>query len=121
MNARFRFLAAISFGVCVTFAQLSTATAAEITVFTSRAVATVLEKIGPEFERTSGHKLNVVSGFGPVFLPQINAGEPFDIFVSTPATLDALFKSGVLAPDSRTNLVRSGIGVEVRTGAPKPD
>jgi len=103
------------------FVQFSSAKAAEVKILTSRAVATVLEKIGPEFERTSGHKLNVVSGFGPVFLPQINAGEPFDIFVSTPATVDALFKSGVLAPDSRTNLVRSGIGVEVRTGVPKPD
>ena len=116
-----RFLAAISFGVCVTFTQLSTAKAAEIKVLTSRAVATVLEKIGPEFERTSGHRLNVFTGFGPVFLRQINAGESFDIFVSTPATIDALFKSGVLVPDSRTNLVRSGIGVEVRAGAPKPD
>src|SRR5215468_10396630 len=121
MKVRFRFLAAISLGACMAFVQFSSAKAAEVKILTSRAVATVLEKIGPEFERTSGHKLNVVSGFGPVFLPQINAGEPFDIFVSTPATLDALFKSGVLAPDSRTNLVRSGIGVEVRTGVPKPD
>jgi ABC-type molybdate transport system substrate-binding protein len=41
------------------------ATAAEVKVFTSRAIATVLDKIGPEFERTTGHKLNVISGFSP--------------------------------------------------------
>jgi len=116
-----RLLAAISFGTCLAFAQFPTAKAAEIKVFTARAVATVLEKIGPEFERTSGHKLNVVSGFGPVFVRQINAGEPFDIFVSTPPTIDPLFTSGALIPNSRSNLVRSGIGVEVRAGAPKPD
>jgi hypothetical protein len=37
-------------------------------------IATVLDQIGPEFERATGHKLNVVSGFDPIFLRQINAG-----------------------------------------------
>jgi molybdate transport system substrate-binding protein len=121
MKVRCRALAAVSFGLSIAFSQVSAANAAEVKVFTARAIATVLEKIGPEFERTTGHKLNVVSGFGPVFLRQINAGEPFDVFVSTPPTMDSLFKEGTLVPDSRTNLVRSGTGVEVRAGAPKPD
>jgi molybdate transport system substrate-binding protein len=42
-------------------------------------------------------------------------------FVSIPATIDAVFKDGKLLADSRTNLVRSGTGVAVRAGAPKPD
>jgi molybdate transport system substrate-binding protein len=99
----------------------SSADAAEIKIFTSRAIATVLEKIGPEFERTSGHKLNVVTGFSPIFVKQINAGEPFDIVVSPPSTLDGLIKGGHVIADTRTNLVRSGFGVAVRSGAPKPD
>ncbi|HKA79345.1 MAG TPA: substrate-binding domain-containing protein [Xanthobacteraceae bacterium] len=103
------------------FAYVAAADAAEVRVFTARAIATVLEKIGPDFERTTGHKLDVVSGFGPVFVRQINAGEPFDVFVSTPQTIDALFTDGKLLADSRANLVRSGVGVEVRAGAPKPD
>jgi molybdate transport system substrate-binding protein len=118
MNAPCRTLAA-SFAASVVFVQVSVTNAAEIKIFTARAIATVLEKIGPEFERTSGHKLNVISGFGPVFLRQINAGEPFDVFVSTPPTMNSLFQDGTLV--SRTNLVRSGTGVEVRAGAPKPD
>ena len=97
------------------------ANAAELKVFTSRAIATVLDKIGPEFERTTGHKLNVISGFSPVFVKQINAGEPFDVVVSPPPTIDGLIKGGKVIADTRTNLVRSGIGVEVRAGAPKPD
>jgi len=44
---------------------------AQVKVFTSRAIATVLDKIGPEFKRTSGHKLNVISGFSPNFVKQI--------------------------------------------------
>ena len=100
---------------------VTAANAAEIKVFTARAIATVLDKVGPEFERQTGHKLNVISGFGPVFVRQINAGEPFDIFVSTPATMEGLFNEGKLIAETRTNLVRSGTGVEVRAGAPKPD
>src|SRR5262245_59722223 len=103
------------------FAYVAAADAAEVRVFTARAIATVLEKIGPEFERTTGHKLDVVSGFGPAFVRQINAGDPFDVFVSIHATIDAVFRDGKLLADSLTNLVRSGTGVAVRAAAPKPD
>jgi molybdate transport system substrate-binding protein len=99
----------------------SAASAAEVKVFTSRAIATVLDKIGPEFERTTGHTLNVISGFSPIFVKQINAGEPFDVVVSPPSTIDGLIKDGKVIAATRTNLVRSGVGVEVRAGAPKPD
>jgi molybdate transport system substrate-binding protein len=114
-------IAIITFGLSVVCSAVTAASAAEIKVFTARAIATVLDNIGPEFERQTGHKLNVISGFGPVFVRQINAGEPFDVFVSTPPTMEALFKEGKLIPDTRTNLVRSGTGVGVRAGAPKPD
>jgi len=121
MKVRSALLVALTYGLTVVFNGCSPVNAAEIKVLTARAIATVLDKIGPEFEHQSGHKLKVISGFGPVFVQQINAGEPFDIFVSTPATIDGLFKEGKLLADTRTNLVRSGIGVEVRAGAPKPD
>jgi molybdate transport system substrate-binding protein len=121
MKKRWSIPAAVGFGLLVAFAEVAAADAAEIRVFTARAIATVLEKIGPEFEGTTGHKLDVVSGFGPAFVRQINAGDPFDVFVSIPATIDAMFKDGKLLADSRTNLVRSGVGVAVRAGAPKPD
>ena len=121
MKIRCVILAIVIFGLPVVCSAVSAANAAEIKVFTARAIATVLDKIGPEFERQTGHKLNVISGFGPVFMRQINAGEPFDVFVSTPPTMEGLFKEAKLIADTRTNLVRSGTGVEVRAGAPKPD
>jgi len=99
----------------------SAADAAEVKVFTSRAIATVLDKIGPEFERATGHKLDVISGFSPVFVKRINAGEPFDVVVSPPSTIDGLIRDGKVVAGTRTDLVRSGVGVEVRAGAPRPD
>ena len=107
--------------IALLFAHGGAADAAEIKIFTARAIATVLDKIGPEFERTTGHTLNVISGFGPIFVKQINAGESFDVLVSLPSTIDGLVKGGKITADTRTDLVRSGVGVEVRAGAPKPD
>jgi len=98
-----------------------TAMAAEIKIFTTRAVATVLDKVGPEFERTTGHRLNITIDIAVRMAQRVQAGEPFDILVAAPGQIDELIKSGKITPNTRANLVRSGIGVEVRAGAAKPD
>ena len=95
--------------------------AAELKVFTSRAIATLLDKIGPEFESTTDHKLTVIVELSSSFVEQINAGDPFDVVVCPPRTIDRLIKDNKVIADTRTNLVRSAIGVGVRAGAPKPD
>ena len=118
---RVAYLHALILGLKLAALQDTTVLAAEVKIFTSRAIATVLEVIGPEFERTTGNKLNVISGFSPVFVRQINAGEPFDVIASPPGTIDGLAKDGKVLAETRTKLVRSGTGVEVRKGAAKPD
>jgi molybdate transport system substrate-binding protein len=110
-----------AFAVALLLVSALGAKAAELRVFTVRAGATVLETIGPEFERTSGNKLEVVSGFGPALVKRINAGEQFDILISAPPAIDALIKNGKLIANTRANIMRTGMGVEVRKGAPKPD
>ena len=52
---------------------------------------------------------------------RIDAGEPFDVLVAAPSQIDGLIKAGKIIPESRADLARSGIGVAVRAGAPKPD
>jgi molybdate transport system substrate-binding protein len=93
----------------------------EITVWTARAIATVLAEIGSEFERTSGHRLIVTSDLPPAFLRRANAGQSFDLLISGSATIDEWIKDGRIAAATRTPISRSGIGVEVKTGARKPD
>lgn len=102
-------------------AQPITANAAEIRVWTARAIATVLAEIGPEFERTTGHKLKVTSDLPNGFARRAQAGEQFDIFVSASSPVDEWIKAGRLIADTRKNIARSGIGVAVRAGARKPD
>jgi molybdate transport system substrate-binding protein len=112
---------AIILGLLLGLGPFARADAAEIRVFTTRAIMTVLEKAGPEFERTTGHKLNLTTDIAIRMVRRIQAGEPFDFLVASPSQIDALIKEGKIAAETRTNLTRSGIGVQVRTGAPKPD
>jgi molybdate transport system substrate-binding protein len=99
----------------------SAAFSAELRILTARAITTVLEVIGPQFEKSTGHKLIVVTGFSPELIKRIEAGEPFDILGGPPPTLDRMIKAGALRADTRTLLTRSDVGVEIKAGAPKPD
>jgi molybdate transport system substrate-binding protein len=95
--------------------------AADINVWTSRAIATVLAEIGPQFERETGHRLHVYSGLPTDFERRMAAGETFDLVISGSAPVDTWIKEGKIAEATRTDVARSGIGVEVRAGARKPD
>jgi hypothetical protein len=90
----------------------SDAVAGELKVFTSRALATVLEVVGPEFEQTSGHKLNVSIGFTPEFASRIADNEPFDLLMAPAPAIDRYIKEGTLKADTRTMLVSSDVGRE---------
>jgi molybdate transport system substrate-binding protein len=97
------------------------ARAAEIKVWTARALATVLAEVGPRFEKTTGHRLAVTADLSAPFVKRARAGEPFDVLITGAAPLDELIGDGLVAADTRATVARSGIGVEVRAGAPKPD
>ena len=117
-----RTLCAIAtFGLALFLGWPGSATAADIAIFTTRAIATVLEKIGPEFERTTGHRLNITTDIAIRMVRRIQAGESFDFLVAAPGQIDQLIREGRILSETRTNLTRSGIGVEVRAGTPKPD
>jgi molybdate transport system substrate-binding protein len=95
--------------------------AAELKIFTPRAIWTILNEVGPQFERSSGHKLNVVTDIAETLARRIEQGESVDIFVGPPPQLNRLVEGGKIAAQTRVPIARSGIGVEVRAGAAKPD
>jgi molybdate transport system substrate-binding protein len=97
------------------------ATGAEIKVWTARAIATVLAEVGPEFERTTGHKLVISSGLPTEFTKRVNAGEQYDLLITGSNVVDEWIKARSLIGESRIDIARSGIGVEVRKGSRKPD
>jgi molybdate transport system substrate-binding protein len=80
-----------------------------------------MNELGPQFEHATGHKLVMRFDNIGVLKRQIDAGEEFDVTILTPSLIDDLGKEGKIAAGTRTDIARSGIGVIVRTGAPKPD
>jgi molybdate transport system substrate-binding protein len=97
----------------------ASAHADDIKVLSSNAVKTVLEDLGPKFEKATEHKIAFVWGTAANLKTEIEKGAAVDVAVLTDGAVDDLIKQGKLA--SRTALARSGIAVAIKKGAPKPD
>jgi predicted neuraminidase/ABC-type molybdate transport system substrate-binding protein len=102
------------------------ATADEIKVVTSGAFTAAYLELVPQFERATGHK--IVTAFGPSMgsspdaIPnRLRRGDPIDVVILAASALDGLIADGKVVRGSRVELVRSSIGMAVRSGAPKPD
>src|SRR6266511_3625993 len=97
------------------------AQAADIKVLCSNGFKAVMEALAPQFERATHHKVVVRYGLAARLKQEIEAGEVFDLAILTPAAIDDLITERKVAPDSRTILARSGLGIVIRAGAPKRD
>ena len=95
--------------------------AAEIRVLSIQPLKTSLDELGPQFERTTGHKLMIKYDVSAALKRQIDAGETFDVALILPAMIDDLLKQGKVAAGTRTDISRAAVGVAVKKGAPKPD
>ena len=98
----------------------TTVEAADIRVFCTGAARRAYETLAPQFERATGHKLLTQFALPPDLVKKVDAGEPFDVIILS-YDVEGLVKQGKLAANSRTVFGRSGVGVAVRQGAPKPD
>ena len=99
----------------------STAQAAEIKLLASAAIREAYLELIPEFEKTTGNKVVAQWAGTPDIQKRIAGGEAADLVILGSSGTDDLIRQGRLVPDSRANFVKSGIGVAVRDGAPKPD
>lgn len=116
-----RFVMALTTCLSAVLTIAQPASSAEIKLLVPRAILLVLREVGPQFERETGNKLNAEAGIAPSFVPRIEGGEAFDIIVGQPSLIDGLIKDNKVAADGKVALVKSGSGIAVRAGAPKPD
>lgn len=100
--------------------------AGEIRVITSGGFTAPYNAVISEYERTSGN--TVLTAYGasmggaPDSIPmRLERGEPTDVVIMAAPALEELIRQGKVIPGSRVDLVRSRIGMAVRSGAPKPD
>jgi molybdate transport system substrate-binding protein len=117
---------ALALGFVTALALSGVASAAEVRVMISGGLTAAYKALVPEFERATGHK--VLTAYGPSMGTTTNAipvrlerGEPADVLIMVGYALDGLAKQGKVISDSRVDLVKSPIGVAVKSGAAKPD
>jgi molybdate transport system substrate-binding protein len=95
--------------------------AAELKIFGSRVTKMLMADIGEGFEQATGFAPVVVTDVAAVMKRRIEGGEAFDLAVLVDFQTDELIKAGKLLADSRADVMKAGIGVAVKRGAPKPD
>ena len=114
---------ALALGLLSAVLLTGAASAAEVRVMISGGMTAAYKALVPEFERLTGHK--VLTAYGPSMGTTTNAipvrlerGEPADVLIMVGYALGDLVKKGKVAADSTVDLVRSPIGVAVKSGAP---
>ena len=103
------------------FLLAAAARSEEIKVLASAAVKEAYLELVPQYEKASGNKVAITWSGTADIMKRIKAGESPDLVVVAANSLDELIKAGKVAPGSRVDLAKSGVGVAVRAGAPRPD
>jgi molybdate transport system substrate-binding protein len=95
--------------------------AAELQVLAGGAMTSPLKELGAQFESASGHKLVFRFGTTPELIKLATAGGPFDLGIVPREVLKDATAQAQFAPEPTVDIARVGLGVAVRSGAPKPD
>ena len=126
MTSKRTLFRALALGFAGALLLSSAASAAEVRVMISGGLTAAFKALVPEFERTTGNK--VLIAYGPSMGTTVNAipvrlerGEPADVLIMVGYALEDLVKKGKVTADSKVDLVKSPIGIAVKSGAPKPD
>lgn len=115
--------------VLLAFVLLCTSAAAvaadELRVMTSGAFTAAYLALKPEFERVTGHTLVTVTtsmGAGETSIPnRLKRGEAADVVIMDDSALRAAIADALITAVSRVELVKSSVGVAVKSGTPHPD
>lgn len=93
----------------------------EIKGISSMATRLVLAELADAYQQRSGCRVAIESVGGVDAAKRVQAGEAFDVVILASDVIDKLVASGHVLAGSKADLVRSGVAVAVRAGAPRPD
>jgi len=94
---------------------------AEIKVISGGAMRRFLSEALPPFEHASGYTVAIRYGLTRDMKAAIEEGASFDLALLPRSALDELMQAGKIAAGAVTDIVRSLVGLMVRTGAAEPD
>lgn len=113
--------AASMLGLAPLFSPTGHLHAAELKVLAGGSLRSVLTELGPQFERSSGHKLTIHFDTTPNLIKLSTSGDPFDMGVVPIDVFQDAAAKARFTPGPLIEFARVGYGVAVRAGAPKPD
>src|SRR5204863_7548730 len=99
----------------------SLAQAADVTLLAGGATRDAFLELLPAYAQGTGHKVVPTWAPAPVIRRKLAAGETFDLVIVGADDIDDFIRQGKLVAGSRTDLMKTGVGVAVRAGAPRPD
>jgi len=92
---------------------------AALNVLSSNAIRQAYLELVPQFEKATGHSVTTTWAGTNDVVKRVSGGELYDLVIMS---ADAFGKiADRIVPGTRADLVKSGIGVAVRPGTPKPD
>jgi molybdate transport system substrate-binding protein len=95
--------------------------AAEIKVLSTQATEEAYKELVPQFEKGSGHKVTTIFTGTLGVMKRLSEGEAYDLLIMSRQSIDELAQTGKVVAGSRTDIAKSGVGVAVGKGKPKPD
>jgi len=90
-------------------------------LISSMATRELLGELVSRYERATAQPVTAEAAGGVDVAKRVQLGEAVDIVVLASNAIDKLVAEGKLLAGSRVDLVKSGIAIAVRKGAPKPD
>jgi molybdate transport system substrate-binding protein len=93
----------------------------DINVISGGAMRRFLTEALPLFEAATGHKIAIQFGLTRDMQAAIEAGAAFDLALLPRSAIDSLVAADKIAAGTVTDIVRSLVGVMVRTGTAEPD
>jgi molybdate transport system substrate-binding protein len=92
-----------------------------ITGISSMATRPLLTELTEAYRAQTQAAVVIESVGGVDAAKRVQAGEAFDVVILASDAIDKLVAGGRVFADSKVDLVRSGVAVAVRAGAPRPD
>jgi molybdate transport system substrate-binding protein len=92
-----------------------------ITIISSMATRQVLADLAAQYTQATGQAVTTESVGGVDAARRVQAGEHFDVVMLASPAIEQLIAAGKVVVGSRVDLVRSGVSIAVRAGAPRPD
>jgi molybdate transport system substrate-binding protein len=90
-------------------------------LLSSMATRELLNELSARYGRETDQPVVSEAAGGVDVAKRVRAGESVDVVVLSSTAIDSLIAAGSLLPDSRIDLVKSGVAVAVREGVPRPD